>query len=495
MNPVKLETEPKHTLALYLCLLSGLLGSFQFGWATGVINMPQSAIESSLDLDNFQWSVVVAAFTIGGLVGAQMAGTFADQHGRRPFLVWHSLFFITAGILQFAAGLCDNKHADGRHSGYALLVIGRVIVGIGGGGATVVVPMFLGEIADTKVRGLFGSFFQFTLVIAILVAQVCGLGLSTESGWKWLLIVSGLLGGLQLAMAPFLLETPKFLFSKGKLDEAADVLKKLRGYDDAAAQAELEEIRLASSSVPSPSLGQLLVDKRLRRPLIISVVLMYIQQLSGINAVFFFSTSFFTDAGIKDSNAGTCLIGAINVLSTGVAVVLVERAGRRRLLTWGCIGMLFSAVLLTVCLVVKQHASEHNQKSLGYLSILFVMIFVSFFELGPGPIPWAIGGEIFPEAPRATAMSFCAANNWFANTLIALFFNSVQKALGNYSFVPFAVVLAVGTVFVIKYVPETKGRTLAEIQAEFAQLDESHEPLLANPLMDTEEQYGTGKAY
>jgi MFS family permease len=140
--------------------------------ATGAINLPESAIEAALDLSSGQWSVVVAAFTIGGLVGAQLSASFADKHGRKPFLVWHSIFFIAAGALQFGAGLVNFDSPGGRHIGFALLVIGRVLAGVGGGGATVVVPIFMNEIADTKVRGLFGALFQFTLVIAILASQV-----------------------------------------------------------------------------------------------------------------------------------------------------------------------------------------------------------------------------------------------------------------------------------------------------------------------------------
>lgn len=294
-----------------------------------------------------------------------------------------------------------------------------------------------------------------------------------------------LIGVLQLFSGPLLMESPKYLVSKSRIEEAVQVLKRLRGYDERAAQEEVVEIQESASKVESPSLMQLLRDRSMRRPLIISIALMYTQQLSGINAVFYYSTSFFTSAGVQDSNMGTCLVGAINVVATAVAVYLMERAGRRKLLLWGVIGMLFSAVLLTVCLVAKGklHDGSSAIKPLSTLSIVFVMLFVTFFELGPGPIPWSVGGEIFPEAPRATAMSFCAAHNWFANTLVALFFPSIKSGLGNYSFVPFAVVLALALVFIYKFVPETKGRTIEEIQELMAQgsvEDPVHAKLLSN---------------
>ena len=207
------------------------------------------------------------------------------------------------------------------------------------------------------------------------------------------------------------------------------------------------------------SVFQVLTDKNIRYALMVSITLQIIQQLSGINGVMFYANSFFTRVGLENPLVGTTLVGIINVISTGVALLLMDRIGRRPLLLWSSLGMLISGLLLTLALM-----SVFPYSSI--MSVVFMMSYVWFFEIGLGPIPWLIVAEMFPANSRPTAMSVATMVNWMFSFVIGVGFPILQNTLGNFSFCPFVVVLAGAYVFISKYVPETKGKTLEEIQRE-----------------------------
>ena len=356
------------------------------------------------------------------------------------------------------------------------------------GMATVATPLYLGEIASTSVRGLFGSLNQLAVVLSIFFAQAMAAAAQLENlHYRWVLGAPAILGAAQLLMLPLMPESPRWCLSAGGGVEAAQAaLRRLRvSGDSSALDEELEQMRSdlrkmmrRTAAAGNRRRGVLALWKKqpdMRLPLVAASVMMMGQQCSGINAVFYYSTSFFASAGLSNPLIGTLLASGVNALAMVATVPMMERAGRRRLLLVGIGGMLFAALALSMVLLAEE--SPHldvSRHTLDTAAIGFVLLFVATFELGPGPIPWQIGAEIFPEGPRATAMGFAATLNWLCNASVGLGFPLMQGALGPYVFFPFAAVLALWLGFTFRFVPETRGRSVSEIQAEFLRLAGIH---------------------
>jgi len=267
---------------------------------------------------------------------------------------------------------------------------------------------------------------------------------------------------------PFCPESPKFtLLSKGKEIEAQRALNWLRGTLEV--HDEMDEMRAeyeAMKLVPKTTLKEMLTNPALRAPLIIAVMMMLAQQLSGINAVMYYSTDIFLSAGLtsETSQYATLGMGGMNVLMTIVSLILIEKAGRKTLQLIGLAGMCVDVILLTICLCLKDMASW-----LSYFSIVLVIFYVVMFATGPGSIPWFLVTELFNSAARPMATAIAVTVNWVANFIVGLGFLPIQELIGPYVFLIFAVFLAFFTWFTWKKVPETKNKTIEEISAMFRQ--------------------------
>jgi len=679
--------QPGFTLALGMAVFTAVLASFQVGYNSGVLNVPQSIIVSQLHLSTIEWSVAVAIFCIGGLIGSMAGGILADEIGRKNFFMTNNGCFIGGGLLQALASGCIS------------LSLGRLLIGIGCGGATVVVPMYLGEISPANLRGSLGTMNQFSMVIGILIANLLGKPLGGADHWRYLLGLAILPALIQILLSAALMESPLWLLVQGgakNRSHAEEVLSKLRGTDDVAfdiecmiastmdddddaeadddeeegeeesetwdekgdveaanghrrrsseghddkgtqqrsftdagahhhshkhshssatsshrhrpsaddAFAELSSDSPSDSYQQSPTLqppptsasassssstsghthaahptsvdngwevtpagrgrgqdtntsnndpreyadedeatlahhsyqrdihgrsrsssgaegyvyvngpggedgeeGDRMLSKsnghssssssksmwlpQYRRPLLVGFGLQLVQQFSGINAVFFYSTAFFASAHLSDPWLGSVLASFVNVIATGLSIYLIERTGRRPLLLVSTFGMMLSCVGLTWVLQYMQQLTQAAAGTatagaadaaastaaqavssavpswVGSLSVVMILIFVSFFEIGLGPIPWLIGAEIFPSPIRSRAMGVSSTINWLSNFMVGLSFPSVSAWLGPLSFLPFGIVLAVAFILEWKFVPETQGKSLEEIQRVF----------------------------
>ncbi|XP_076318380.1 solute carrier family 2, facilitated glucose transporter member 1-like isoform X2 [Tachypleus tridentatus] len=461
---------------LSFAIVAAAFGSaFQHGYNTGVVNAPQDVVMEFINTTYFErfnevpgkqtvtliFSIMVSIFCIGGMVGALGTAYVAETFGRKRSLLLNNIFvFIAAALMGF------SKMAQS----YEMLIIGRFFIGINAGLNAGLAPMYLTEVSPTHLRGAVGTIYQLVITITILISQIIGLPqvLGTEEHWPYVFGMTLIPAIFMLATMPLCPESPRYiLIFQGKELAAQKALTWFRGTVEV--HEEMDEMRSeyeASKLVPKVTLREMWTNRVLRTPLIISMVVMLSQQLSGINAAIFFSTKIFESAGLDKETAlyATLGMGSINVLMTIVSLVLVEKAGRRTLHLVGLGGMGIITVLLTICMALKTSVPW-----LSYLSIIWVIGFVIMFATGPGSIPWFLVTELFGQGARAIATSIAVAVNWSANFVVGLSFLPLKTILGDYTFLLFTVLLAIFWIFTYKRVPETKNKTIEEITSMFRQ--------------------------
>ncbi|XP_063291389.1 solute carrier family 2, facilitated glucose transporter member 3-like [Pelobates fuscus] len=459
------------TCSLAFAVSIATIGSLQFGYNTGVINAPEKIIKSfynetyerrysqfiSDGLLTSLWSLSVAIFSVGGMVGSLSVGYVANRFGRRNSMLLVNVTALLGGALMALSKLAWSPE---------MLIIGRFIIGIFSGFCTGLVPMYIGELAPTRLRGALGTLNQLGIVVGILIAQIFGLRfiLGSEHLWPLLLGITCLLSIIQCALLPFCPESPRYLLIiKGKTEEAEEILKRLRGTQDVVSDInEMKEEGERMAQEKPVSFVELFRSRQYRQPIIISIVLQLSQQLSGINAVFYYSTSIFEEARIPQPVYATIGVGIINTVFTVVSLFLVERAGRRTLHLIGLGGMAVCAVIMTIALKLGEQILGWN-----YVSIVAIFGFVALFEVGPGPIPWFIVAELFSQGPRPAAMAVSGCSNWTANFLVGMLFPYAAIGCGPYVFLIFVVLLIIFFIFTFFKVPETRGRTFEEIAKDF----------------------------
>ncbi|XP_066446124.1 solute carrier family 2, facilitated glucose transporter member 2 [Eleutherodactylus coqui] len=479
----KMQEQKNLTGSLIFAVFTAVLGSLQYGYGIGVINAPQKVIERhyakvmDLPMDDIlarsanetgeiaphpsvimYWSLSVSVFSLGGLVSSFFVGWIADKLGRiKAMMVVNTLAVIGALLM----GLAPLGQA------HALVIAGRLITGLYCGLSSGLVPMYVGEISPTALRGALGTLHQLGIVTGILISQIVGLDfiLGSKDLWPVLLGLSGVPAVIQTICLFFCPESPRYIYIKlGREEVAKRNLRKLRGgdYDPSKDIEEMKREKEEAASEKKVSIIQLFKSPNYRQPLLVSLVLHISQQFSGINGIFYYSTSIFTKSGISQPVYATIGVGAVNTVFTIVSVFLVERAGRRSLYLIGLAGMCICAVIMTIALALL-----HERAGMSYLCMVAIFLFVIFFEVGPGPIPWFIVAELFSQGPRPAAMAVSGFCNWTCNFIIGMCFQYIAEACGPYVFIIFAVLLFGFTIFTYFKVPETKGKSFEEIAAEF----------------------------
>ncbi|XP_003925144.1 solute carrier family 2, facilitated glucose transporter member 2 isoform X1 [Saimiri boliviensis] len=511
-------TEDKVTGTLVFAVVTAALGSFQFGYDIGVINAPQQTIIShyrhvlgvplddrkainnyvinstdelptitylmnpeptawteeetvaATNLITMFWSLSVSSFAVGGMIASFFGGWLGDTLGRIKAMLVANILSLVGALLMGFSKLGPS---------HILIIAGRSISGLYCGLISGLVPMYIGEIAPTSLRGALGTLHQLAIVTGILVSQIIGLEfiLGNHDLWHILLGLSAVRAILQSLLLFFCPESPRYLYIK--LDEevkAKKSLKGLRGYDDVTKDInEMRKEREEASREQKVSIIQLFTNSNYRQPILVALMLHVAQQFSGINGIFYYSTSIFQTAGISKPVYATIGVGAVNLVFTAVSVFLVEKAGRRSLFLIGMSGMFVCAIFMSVGLVLLNKLSW-----MSYVSMIAIFLFVSFFEIGPGPIPWFMVAEFFSQGPRSAALAIAAFSNWTCNFIVALCFQYIADFCGPYVFFLFAGVLLAFTLFTFFKVPETKGKSFEEIAAEFQKKSGSaHRPKAA----------------
>jgi len=403
------------------------------------------------------WSFIVSAFCVGGIIGGAGIGWVSTYCGRKGGLLLNNVLMALGGVFMVAAKFASS---------YELLIIGRLVIGINSGLNAGIAPMYLSEIAPTAMRGAVGTVYQLIITISILLAQIMGMRnvLGNQAGWPWLLFLTVIPGVLQLVTLPFCPESPKhLLLDKDDEERAVSALMWLRGRVDVHNEIdEYKSEREAAKGIKKVTLFEMIKTSHLLKPLIIAMMMMLAQQLSGINAAIFYSTSIFKSAGLDEYKAqvATLGMGACNVAMTLVSLVLIEKAGRKTLMLTGLSVMLVTTTMILICLNVKT-------ETFSYISIVMVILFVVGFAVGPGSIPWFFVTELFGQEARPTATAVAVVTNWSANFLVGLTFEPIKFYIGAYVFVIFIVMQLLFIIYVFFQVPETKNRTIEEITAQF----------------------------
>jgi MFS transporter, SP family, galactose:H+ symporter len=435
----------------YLIATVAALGGLLFGYDTGVISGALLFIRQVMSLSPTMQGVVVAIALAGAAIGAATAGYLSDRYGRRLVILGAGLLFIAGALISAVA------------QGVIVLVIGRFLVGLAIGVASMLTPLYLAEISPARVRGAIVSLNQLCITGGILVSYLVGFALASSSdGWRWMLALGALPGVILAAGMLVLPESPRWLAGRGRLPDANAVLQHLRGTADVSDELNALRTDLAHEGRQLAGASELL-SPRLRRPLIIGIGLAMFQQITGINTVIYFAPTIFQSAGLSSaatSILATAGVGAVNVIMTIVSIRLIDRLGRRQLLFWSLGGM---AVTLFV-LAGAFFSGASGQ--LAWVAVASVAAFVGFFAIGLGPVFWLLIAEIFPLAVRGRAMSLATVANWSFNLIVSATFLNLVGAVGSAgAFLVYGVLSLVALVFIALVVPETKGRSLEQIEA------------------------------
>ncbi|CAM3889621.1 sugar porter family MFS transporter [Alicyclobacillus pomorum] len=435
------------TLVSIVAAIGGLL----FGYDTAVISGAIGFMQQKFNLDSVMTGWAVSCLMIGAIIGAGFAGALSDRFGRKRMLVLAAILFSVGSI------------GSAIPTTISQFVVARVVGGIGIGVSSTLVPLYIAEIAPARYRGRLVSLNQLAIVIGIsaiyfvnrTVANAGGPAWDISTGWRWMFglgIAPGLVFMLLLLLVP---ESPRWLEKQGRGDTAIRILERINGLQQA--QLEIEDIR-ESLKNETGSMGQLF-QGGFRIALLVGVVLAILQQVTGINAIMYYAPEIFkkTGAGTDASLTQTIIVGAVNLIFTLVSLWLIDRVGRKVLL-------LIGSALMAISLLVVGYAF-HTGNTAGPLVLVFVLLFVAAFAVSFGPIVWLIIAEIFPTRIRGRATAIASVALWAADYVVSQTFPVLLSGVGSaITFWMFAIMSIIAFLFTLSVVPETKGRSLEDIE-------------------------------
>lgn len=448
---------------LYLITAASALGGLLFGYDTGVINGAQYYFSQHFDLDAGMKGWVVGSALIGCFLGAVLAGPLSKAYGRKYSLIVSAIFF---SVSAWGSGLPEILPQS-----VSLLVIFRILGGLGIGIASMNAPTYIAEIAPAKIRGTLVTYYQLAIVIGFFVVFLATyfIGNSAteaeniERGWRIMLWSELIPSILFLVLLLFVPKSPRWLALKGQNSQALTVLQRIHG--DEMANIEFKEIENSIEKEKS-KVKVSVFAKGVFSIIVIGTVLSALQQFTGINAVLYYGADIFEQAlgfGKDDVLEQQVLLAAVNLIFTFVAMATVDRFGRKPLIYIGSVGMITGFVLLGWTLMTG---------SVGLISLIGVLLFIASFAMSMGPVVWVILSEMFPNNIRSIAMSIAVAAQWAANYLVTQTFPMVAESEANMGefwngslpYFIFSGFILIIIFFTMKFIPETKGKSLEELE-------------------------------
>ncbi|KAF1333568.1 Major facilitator superfamily, partial [Globisporangium splendens] len=471
----------KPTWVLYISVLLSLLQAFQYGWATGQVNLKtynnteqckeRPVVHGTCVMfpghTHTQWTFLVNAWVVGGMFGSLLSSKPSDTLGRRRTLWFNCIIMIVAGVVEMTANNIWQ------------FVAGRFIAGIASGFATGITGGYISEISPPHLRSTFGTGFHLSLTTGVLVVACTFFFLDTSSGWRYGAAVQVLIGGAFMIFAPmFMVESPAWLLAKGRQAEAESEITRLYGKEQVTkvlgwmqpARPNTSTVFFSNKDLEGGKKEAVaenkgfwaILEPQFRRQLIIAVAVSGYHQVTGINAVIFYSSSIFSKAGIKDPRVGTLIVDIVNMAPTFFFGLVAKHFKTRTMLLSGALLMFICSIVMTFTLVYGVNG----------VSIAFTAIYVGAFGVSFGPLVWSVTAELFPVEVRSSAVSLCMTVMWIAKLIVGVGYPYLNDWIGNYSFIPFSVTLASSLLFMWFMVPETTNKTIDEIQQEFKALRE-----------------------
>jgi MFS transporter, SP family, galactose:H+ symporter len=435
---------------VYLASAISALGGMLFGYDIGVISGAILFIKTDFSLSPSLEEIVVSSVLLGSLVGAMLGGILADRLGRRRLLIITAVVF---GLGAIGAALAPDT---------AWLIAARVVAGTAIGIASFVAPLYISEIAPVEIRGKLVSINQVALTSGIVISYLIDYAFAGSQAWRWmfaLAVIPAAAFGVGLMFIP---NSPRWLVGCGHVDQARAVLQRIRGPE----QVESELTAIRHSVAQQKEHWSELLGPLLRPAMIVGVGLAIAQQITGINTVIYYAPTIFKFAGLSSASVAILAsvgVGVVNVVLTVVAMQLIDRVGRRPLLLVSLAGMALGLFVLGLAFSLPQLSG-----SLGWIAVASLMVYVGSFAVGLGPVFWLILSEIYPLRIRGRAMSVGTVANWSANLIVALSFLTLTQVLGKPATFWLYGIVSVGSwLFAFFLVPETKGRSLEEIEAHW----------------------------
>lgn len=428
----------------------GALGGLLFGYDTAVISGAIGFLETKFSLDVNQKGFAVSSAIFGCILGVAVSGNLADKVGRKNSLLLTALLFLISAIASAIA------------YSYIFFVVARIIGGIGVGAASMLSPLYISEISPANKRGTLVTLYQLAIVLGInivfffnyKVAQYSTEAWNVDFGWRYMVgseVVPAMLFFIALLIVP---ESPRWLLKKGREEEALNVLTKVNTEEQAI--KVLQDIDLALKK--EKGTFKELFEPGLRMAMLIGIILALFSQITGINSIMYYAPEILKSAGFGVDSAlmQTVIIGVVNTIFTFVAIKYIDDLGRRTLLLWGASGM--ALCLFGIGLLYQLAFTD------GPWLLILILGFVGCFAMSLGPIPWVIISEIFPTKMRGTAMSLAIVVLWVGVVIISQFTPVLLKMGESITFWIFMINAILFLIFTVRFIPETKGKTLEEIE-------------------------------
>ena len=449
----------------FICLVSAM-GGLLFGYDWVVTGGAKPFYEAFFDISGNEGmqALAMSIALLGCLLGATMAGFLADKYGRKKLLIFSAFVFF---VSSWGTGASNN---------IPTFILARLVGGIAIGLAADLSPMYIAEVAPTHIRGKLVTLNQLTIVIGILGAQIVNMLIAEpvaaeatatdilnswngQSGWRWMFWAVCIPSGIFFLLSMFIPESPRWLVGAGQNEQAQKVLTSIGGTE--YAKSELESYAKANASAHSEKGAlSLLFSSKMRNVLVIGIVIAMFQQWSGTNVIFNYAQEIFQAAGygISDVLMNIVVTGIANLIFTFVAIYTVERLGRKTLMLIGSLGLAGIYTLLGL---------SYFFEFKGFIMIVFVVLAIGFYAMSLGPITWVLLSEIFPNKVRGVAMAVCTAALWIASFLLTYTFPFLNSGLGTGgTFMLYAAICFFGFIFVLRRIPETKGKSLENIEKE-----------------------------